>query len=218
MSFVRALAQRWRARPSPDDTRWVVLDVESSGLDARRDRLLAIAAIAMHMDGARPRIAIGDSFEVLLRQPAAEPDKANILLHGIGVGAQRAGLEAREALEGFRRFIGDSPLIAFHAAFDEAMILRAFDALGAPRPRNPWLDLEPVAAMLHPSVRARSLDGWLAHMHIRCAVRHQAAADTMASAELLQKLWPAAQREIGATVRFAALSRLAAQRKWMPRS
>ena len=39
--------QRWLGpRPAHDSGRWVVLDVESSGLDTRNDRLLAIAAIA----------------------------------------------------------------------------------------------------------------------------------------------------------------------------
>jgi DNA polymerase-3 subunit epsilon len=35
--------------------------------------------------------------------PAA-PDKANILLHGIGVGAQRAGMPPAEALAAFARY------------------------------------------------------------------------------------------------------------------
>ena len=75
------------------DRRWVVVDVESSGLDAEHDRLLAIAATALHLGPEGPRVAFDDSFEVVLRQSAdaAPPDKANILLHGIGVGAQRAG-------------------------------------------------------------------------------------------------------------------------------
>jgi DNA polymerase-3 subunit epsilon len=55
----------------------------------------------------------------------------------------------------------------------------------------------------------------MAQMNIRCAVRHQAAADTLATAELLQKLWPAAQRDMGGKVTFAAASHLAAQRRWL---
>ena len=45
--------------------RWVVLDVESSGLDPARDRLLAIAAVAVEVAPGRPHIACADSFEVL---------------------------------------------------------------------------------------------------------------------------------------------------------
>jgi DNA polymerase-3 subunit epsilon len=200
-----------------DDDRWVVLDVESSGLDPRRDRLLAVAAIAVRVQVARPLIELGDSFELVLRQAAsaAAPDKANILLHGIGVGAQRAGMAPQPALHAFADFVGTSPLIAFHAAFDRALIDRAFQAeLGRVLP-NAWLDLEPLAAVLHPKVRARSLDEWMAHFGISCAVRHQAAADTLATAELLLKLWPALIAQVPRP-RFRAVVSLAAQRRWVP--
>jgi DNA polymerase-3 subunit epsilon len=211
--------RRWfDGRPAPDSGRWVVLDVESSGLDTRNDRLLAIAAIAVRQaEGSAPHIVLGDSFEVVLRQGGeslAQADKANILLHGIGVGAQRDGMAPGAALEAFERFVGTSPLIAFHAAFDRAMIERACDLHQRPRPRNPWLDLEPVCAVLHPGVRARALDEWMAHFGIECAVRHQAAADTLATAELLLKLWPSVRKQVRSPG-FGALVDLAAQRRWV---
>jgi DNA polymerase-3 subunit epsilon len=211
--------RRWLApRPEPDGGRWVVLDVESSGLDTRHDRLLAIAAVAVrHAEGAAPRIVLGDSFEVVLRHDDGSPaqaDKANILLHGIGVGAQREGMAPDAALAAFERYVGTSPLIAFHAAFDRAMIDRACDRQQRRRLPNPWLDLEPVAAVLHPELRARALDEWLAHFGIECAVRHQAAADTLATAELLLKLWPAVRRQVRSPG-VGALLDLAAQRRWM---
>ncbi len=215
--LVVGLAQRLRHSRSVDETRWVVLDVESSGLDAQADRLLAIAAIAVRSEGRHLHIVLGDSFEVVLRHDAAVADKPNILLHGIGVGAQRAGVEPRTALLAFERYIGRSPLIAFHAAFDRALILRAFHAALGRRPPNPWLDLEPLAAVLNSQVKLRSLDEWMAQLQIRCAVRHQAAADTLATAELLLKIWPAALRELGAEASFAKVCRLAARRKWLAR-
>ena len=193
-----------------------MLDVESTGLDVRTDRLLAIAAIAVHVDGGKACVALGDSFEVVLGRDAATaaPDKANILLHGIGVGAQRAGMAPPAALAAFAQFVGGSPLIAFHAAFDRAMIERAMKAAQAPRLANRWLDLEPLAAVLHPDVRARALDEWMAEFGIHCAVRHQAAADTLATADLLLKLWPALRVQCPKPT-FAAAAHLAAQRRWV---
>jgi DNA polymerase-3 subunit epsilon len=47
-------------------------------------------------------------------------------------------------------------------------------------------------------------------------VRHQAAADTFATAELLLKLWPAARAQL-ARLDFKALRRLAAQGRWLQR-
>lgn len=206
----------WGARAEVDERRWIVLDVEASGLDAAHDRLLVIAAVALHRDGGTPRIAPGDSFEVVLRQPAgAAVDKANILLHGVGVGAQREGVEPRAALEGFERWVARSPLLAFHSDFDETLIRRAMRAaLGHALP-NPWLDLARIAGVLRPDLPARSLDEWLAAFGVRCARRHQAAADTYATAELLLCLWPALRAQRGGDD-WAALGRLAAQRRWLP--
>jgi DNA polymerase-3 subunit epsilon len=209
-----SLWSRLFARPSFDDSRWVVLDVESSGLDAAHDRLLAIAAIAVTYDGGRPRIRLGDSFEVVLRQAATAVDKPNILLHGIGVGAQRTGVEPVEALRAFDQWIGTAPLIAFHAIFDETMIQRAMQKVLGRRLPNPWVDLAHVAEVAAPKVGARSLDEWLAHYGIACAVRHQAAADTLATAELMLRLWPAIEAQ-GAPAGFAGLRQLAAQRRWL---
>lgn len=206
-----------RAAKAADDGRWVVLDVESSGLDPKRDRLLAIAGIAVRRspDGA-PRVALADSFEVVLRQPEAPVDKANILVHGIGIGAQREGTDPARALEAFERWVGAAPLIGFHVAFDEALIQRAMRVALGRTLANPWIDLADVAQVVRPDIPGRSLDEWMDALGIRCAVRHQAAADTLATAELLLRLWPQvlAQKQGDD---WQALARLAAQRRWLPR-
>jgi len=209
-----SLRRRLR-RPPPDEARWVVLDIESSGLDPHRDRLLSIAAVALHREGARLQVVLGDSFEIVLRQPAgAAADKANILVHGIGVGAQGAGVEPVAALHAFEAYAGTAPLIGFHAAFDRALLERAGRLHGQRLAHHHWLDLADLAPVLRPKVQARALDDWLAVFGIGCLARHQAAADALATAELLLCLWPLARAEAGARD-FRALAALAAQRRWL---
>jgi len=183
----------------PNPRRWVIVDVESSGLDARRDRLLAIAAVAVVLvptrtaDIARPGIALADSFEVVLRQDdqaEGTVDKGNILIHGIGVGAQRQGMPPESALSAWLDFLGDSPLVAYHSDFDKTMIDRACRQHLGHALSTCWLDLEPVAAVLHQDPLRRPLDHWLKRYKIVCLSRHQAAADTLATAQLLLRLWP----------------------------
>ncbi len=219
MTILPRTVRRWLARNrTVDESRWVVLDVESSGLDPQRDRLLAFAALGVHFDAGTPRIHFGDSFEVVLRQgeALAAPDKVNILLHGIGVAAQRAGAEPVLALADFDAWLGSSPLLAFHAPFDRTLLERAYRSTLGRDLHNPWLDLDPLARVLHPKARGRALDDWLSHFDIRCAQRHQAAADALATAELLLKLWPALRRELPQQPRFHAVRALAAVRRWLP--
>ncbi len=175
-----------------DQTRWIVLDVEASGLDMRRDRLLSIAALALDLSAPdrAPTLQLADSFEVVLRQSGAAPGRADILVHGIGLQAQAQGTDMRLGLEAFERYVGQSPLFAFHSRFDQTLVDRHMkQALGRAL-RNPWIDLEHVVAVLNNQPRRLALDEWIKRLGLTCETRHQAAADALVTAELLQKLWP----------------------------
>lgn len=198
-----------------DEGRWVVLDVETSGLDPSRDRLLAIASVAVRVDWPSRRLAIdlGDSFEAVLQQEQPS-SRDNILLHGIGVARQSGGLPALQALQAFAAHAGASPLLAFHAAFDRALVQRCARAsLGAGLPHS-WLDIEHLCGVTHPEVGARSLDEWMAHFGIRCSARHQAAADALAECELLLRIWSRVAAECNC---WRDVQRLAARRRWIAR-
>ena len=216
MSWLRRLREAvGPARPVPEarHARWVVVDVETSGLDMHRDRLLAMAAIGVRVDWAERRIDVqlADSFEVVLRQEQAS-SRDNILLHGIGVQSQLAGIEPVAALRAFADFVGSDPLLAFHSAFDQTLIGRhCRQHLGRALP-NPWVDIEHLCAVTHEQVQARSLDEWMAHFSIQCPRRHQAAADTLAECELLLRIWPVLSRQCRS---WRDVQRVAAQRRWL---
>lgn len=194
---VAEAVRRWSALPEFDGKRpagggrWVVVDVESSGLDPLRDRLIAIGALAV-VDGA---VDLADSFEVVLRQEEAS-STPNIEVHGIGGAEQRGGEDSPRALADFLTFIGKDPLVAFHAPFDEAMLQRAISATLGVSFKRPWLDLADVAPLAWPpaSRKPRGLDAWLAHFGIPIAHRHRAIADCLATAQLLLRTLPEAPR------------------------
>jgi len=216
MGWLNRLQGRFVRGAPVDEARWVMLDVETSGLDIRRDRLLAIAAIALRVDWSNRTLSVdlGDSFEVVVRQDEAST-KDNILLHGIGAQKQRDGQDPVIALRAFSDYAGNAPLLAFHAAFDQAMIGRyAREHLGADLP-NPWLDIDHLCAVTYEKVRARALDDWMSHFGITCAVRHQAAADTLAECELLQRIWPKVAPQCA---NWRDVQRLAAQHRWLARA
>jgi DNA polymerase-3 subunit epsilon len=213
-SFSSGLRTLFKGK-QPEVRRWIVLDVETSGLNPHSDRLLAIAAVALDVspDFERIAIVIGDSYEAVLKQDLPS-NKDNILVHHIGAQAQSEGRPPPEVLKEFQAWVSDCPLLAFHSAFDEAMLGRAYALAGLKPLQNEWLDIEPLAKITGVNPSLRALDDWLGHFGIECAVRHQAAADTFATAELLMRLWPYLKREASS---WSSLRSIARQANWIPR-
>ena len=181
-------AAAWRALPPVNDAtplaqaRLVVVDVETSGLNPRKDRLLAVGACPV--EGLR--LQPGAGFETLLRQTETSA-RDNILIHGIGPQEQAGGVSPEDALMGFLEFARKDILVAFHAPFDQAVLDRAARETLGLRLLNPFLDLADLAPALVPEARLghAGLDDWLAYFGLRVAQRHRAAHDAVAAGELL---------------------------------
>lgn len=172
--------------------RLVVVDLETSGLNLQRDQLLAIGAVVIE-DGA---IDFAQQFECTLCQPGHKAS-ASTLIHGIAPSAIAAGVEPGEALLAFMDFVGDSPLLAFHAPFDQHILQRALKRQLGYRLQHPFLDVADLAPLLCPDARLRraGLDDWLAHFRLQAAERHNASADALATAELALILFSKARRQ-----------------------
>ena len=192
------------------DMRWCVVDVETGGLDAQRDPLLAIGAVAIE----HQRIALDASLEVGLTQVQSTA-AANILIHGISGSEQRAGQAPHEALLSWLEFTRGAPLVAFHAAFDQTVLQRAVREQLGLAIDAPWFDAAVVAPLLFPDAapHCRHLDDWLAHFGIAVYARHGALADAYATAELWLVLLQAAQRENITTAQ--QLRGLLRARRWL---
>lgn len=172
--------------------RWVVVDLETSGLNLNRDQVLSMGAVVIE-DGA---IDLGQAFERTLQRPdsALSP---SILLHGLGPAAIAAGSDPVDALLDFMEFVGDSPVLAFHAPFDQHMLTRALkDSLGY-RLQHPFMDVAALAPMLCPQVHQREagLDQWINLFNLQVEDRHNASADALATAELALILFSRARAQ-----------------------
>jgi len=161
--------------------RCVVVDVETTGLDTRRDRLLSIGACVVEA----LRVRTGENYASILCREATNR-RENIVIHGIGPQAQAAGQPPEESLMSFLEFIGKRPLVAFHAGLDQAMLDRDLRATLGMRLHNAWIDLALLAPVLVPEARLpqASLDEWLAYFGLRAHVRHRAMDDALATGEL----------------------------------
>ncbi|MGO9445911.1 MAG: PolC-type DNA polymerase III [Thiobacillaceae bacterium] len=178
---------QWRALRKPDlhssfeASRYVIVDVETSGLNPYRDSLIAIGAVAF----VNGQILLNDAFEAVLRQ-AASSSPENILVHGIGGTGQSLGMDPAQALLDFLNYAGTAPLIGFHASFDEAVLHRAMKANLGINFHPPWLDIALLAPALKPTLagQLQSLDDWTGHLSIGNFARHSALADAYSTAQL----------------------------------
>jgi DNA polymerase III subunit epsilon len=117
-----------------EETRFVVLDTETTGFDYDNDRILCIGALVLQ----NGTISIQNSFEVYIEQD--HYDKSTAQIHGILKAFVVQRPSEREALEQFLAFLGDSVIIAHHAIFDVTMINKALERNGLPELTNKRLD------------------------------------------------------------------------------
>lgn len=212
----RLASCRKLSRPALEDSftqsRYVVVDVETTGLNLLQDRLISIGAVAV----VGGRLLLEDSFSAVLQQREAS-SKENILVHGISGSKQREGLPPEDALLAFLEFVGSSPLVAFHVEFDETMVRRAMRTYLKFNFKHPWLDLAYAMPALEPSRAAscRSLDDWVNTFGIRIDMRHDALADALATAQLLQVALALAGKRGEAS--FAALLDFEKAQRWVSR-
>ena len=195
-----AMRQRLAQLPKPAppgvhslrEQRWVVIDLETSGLNLNRDQVLSIGAVAIE-DGA---IDFSQQFERTLHRHDHKL-APSVLIHGLAPSAIAAGCDPAEALLDLMDFIGDSPLLAFHVGFDQRMLSRALkDSLGY-KLQHPFMDVAELAPLLNPDVvmRDAGLDDWVAHFGLLVEERHNASADAQVTAELALILFSQARRQ-----------------------
>ncbi len=192
--------------------RFVVVDVESTGLNLYSDRLIAIGAVSV-TDG---RLSLAQGFEAVLRQDEASSVE-NILVHGIDGTTQITGQTPADGLLAFLAFIGNAPLVAYHAAFDRTMMDRAMRHYLGMTISNHWIDLAYIAPALYPHMasKCRALDDWCAAFGIENPQRHNAVSDAYATAQLLLVMLARAQDH--GTSRLSDWLQLEKDQRWLSR-
>ncbi len=191
--------------------RFIVADVETTGLNPFKDRLISIGAITV----TDRTVRLGSSFEVVFRQSRASHG-ANILIHGIDGTTQLSGLEPAAAMLRFLDYAGAAPLVGFHTDFDRVVINRASKKALGLEPSNIWLDLALLAPALlstSGSTIPRGLDEWANKFGIRNHARHNAVADALATAQLLQVVL--ARAMAGGAAVLGDLVRMEQDQRWL---
>jgi len=166
-----------------EDTRFVVFDTETTGLDILNDRVLSIGAVGIFNN----IIDVADNFELYLKQDEFKAETVEI--HGILKEGKLSKLSEAEAMENFINYIGNAVLVAHHTAFDIEMINTALKRLELPKLKNKTID----TGILYKKLESKkdkhfNLDVLCEEFNIPKHDRHTAAGDAFITALLFLKI------------------------------
>jgi DNA polymerase III epsilon subunit-like protein len=169
----------------------VAIDCETTGLDPRRDRIVAFAAIRIdHGLHVSPRSDLD-----LLIDPGIDIPSRAVAVHGIDRTKLAGAPSFADAFAAITASLAGAVVVGHHVRFDLAMLARE-----AARARRPWreppsFDTASIAASFGHRTDHVDLDVVLGHLGIEPrGHRHSAAGDARRAADLFVAL---AHRLIG---------------------
>ena len=168
---------------SIENTRFIIFDTETTGLNTNTDKILSIGAIAIINNS----ILVNDSFEVYLNQ--TEFNTETVKIHGLLKEGKMTKISEEEAIKKFLNFIGNSILVAHHAAFDIEIINTSLKRLKLPNLKNKFID----TGVLYKKLDGKkdnhfSLDKLCEEFNIPKNDRHIASGDAFITAQLFLKI------------------------------
>lgn len=164
-----------------EDATFVVVDTETTGVQAGEDRLVEIGAVKVRGG------AIVGTFQHLIDPQRHVPSRITYLT-GISTAMVFGQPTAAEVLPSFLDFLGDGILVAHNLQFDYRFLQHELDRAGLPP-----LDVEALCTLrlarrLLPGLPSRGLDALQAHFGITNGARHRALGDAEATAHVLLRL------------------------------
>ncbi|MDN5327034.1 MAG: ATP-dependent helicase DinG [Moorella sp. (in: firmicutes)] len=159
---------------------YVVLDVETTGLDPGRDRIIEIAAV--RLEGGN----IARQFQTLVN-PGRPIPPAIERLTGICDAMVREAPPLPEVLPGLLELFRDAIPVGHNGAFDLAFLNQA---LGHGW-HSPLLDTLALSRILFPCLASHRLDYMSKHLTLEATGHHRALDDALTTARLLENLWQA---------------------------
>ncbi|MEY8849171.1 PolC-type DNA polymerase III [Psychroserpens sp. XS_ASV72] len=183
--FYKAYLNAFKEKPqSINAVRFVIFDTETTGLNLKEDRILSIGTVAIK----NFQINISDSLECYIKQNTFNPKTVEV--HGLLKEGSFSKISEKESIKLFIEHIGNSVLVAHHAAFDIAMINEALKRLELPKLKNKVID----TGILYKKTKyindnkPKSLDELCQLFNITMHDRHTASGDAYLTALLFLKL------------------------------
>ncbi|BCJ85225.1 exonuclease domain-containing protein [Effusibacillus dendaii] len=188
-AFIRQLLKEAKSEDGWDapllQTRFVVVDTETTGFNPSFDVLISIGAVEMHGD----RIELGNPYHSLIRPEFDRFIPAVVTkLTGITNEQAAAAPDIKLVLQQFLEYAKDGVLVMHHASHDIRFLNAALWRFSRAHLTHRILDTHDVAKWLHPRWNQYGLDDLLQTYQIPVLGRHTALGDAKMTAELWKRL------------------------------
>ena len=176
------------------DCNYVVVDLETTGLDPDTDRVVSVGAFRV----SKGRVRLGDHFSELCN-PGRDIPPDSIKVHAIKPDMITCARPAWEVFEDFLQYVGNDILVAHYARFDLFFMNWVMRERYGFRMQNLVLDtvlmcrqalIEPDPYGIRKGAKRCSLDALADRYGIYLPERHTALGDALATALILQRLLP----------------------------
>ncbi|MFE9031687.1 TerD family protein [Streptomyces iakyrus] len=157
---------------------WAVLDVETSGLVARRDRVLSVAVVVLGPDGEQT-----EEFSTLL-DPGCDPGPVHV--HGLTAERLRGAPAFDQVAPRIAGMLRDRVLVAHNAQFDYDFLAHEFARVGAALPVARRLCTLALNRRVDPPTEDLRLGTLAAHYGVPQVRAHDALDDTRVLAGVLR--------------------------------
>jgi CBS domain-containing protein len=187
----------------------VVLDTETTGLDARVARVVQIGALRL----SGGVLQVEQRFETLVNPGGAIP-KASAAVHGITDAMVATAPTFAEVAETFEAFVARAIVIGHTIGYDLAVLEREYGLAKRPWPGLRALDVRMLARIAAPTLADHSLDRLCEWLNIEIKGRHTALGDAEATGRVFLALVPLLRAQnIRTLVEAEAASRSLAERE-----
>ncbi|MEH2505762.1 CBS domain-containing protein [Bradyrhizobium sp. AZCC 1578] len=164
----------------------VVIDVETTGLDPRKARVIELAGVRL----TAGKLVADGSFRQLVR-PAGETIPAETTrIHGIDDAMVAGSPRFSEVWPRFDASIGRAVVVGHMIGFDLAMLKRECELAGLPWSRPRTLDTRLLAEIAAPELAGYELEKLAAWLGIDMVDRHSALGDAITTARIFLALVP----------------------------
>ena len=182
-----------------------VLDLETTGLDVRRDRIIQIGAVVMLGSEIleSPRID-------LMVNPEVPIPPVSTRIHGLGDDDVAAAESFADCAESLQELLMGRVVVGHHIDFDLAVLRHEAARIGVPWYNPVSLDLALLVGALQPALPDFGLENICEWLGVDVRGRHTALGDSLTTARALAQLWP---RLLNADIRTLAEAGALASRR-----